>query len=154
GPWSYDTTIALAREHGKWLIDWAPTDIHPRLRGTSRLGTVREESPRAPILDRNGRPLVMARQVVRVGIDRAKVTDVDATASQLAAVLKIDGGKLAAAARSAGPKQFVEALTLRTVDYQPLADRINAIRGVQTVDGTAELAPTRSFARALLGGVG
>ena len=154
GRWSYATTVALAREDKKWRVSWTPADIHPRLRGASRLGTVRDDSPRAPILDRNGRPLVMARQVVRVGIDRAKVTDIDATASQLATVLKIDGDKLAADAKRAGPKQFVEALTLRNADYQPLADRIDAIQGVQTVDGTAQLAPTRSFGRALLGGVG
>jgi cell division protein FtsI/penicillin-binding protein 2 len=154
GPWSYAATIALARSDDKWRIAWSPADVHPRLRGASRLGTVRDQSPRAPILDRDGRPLVMARQVVRVGIDRAKVRDVDATASQLASVLKIDGDKLAAAARRAGPKQFVEALTLRNADYQPLADRIKAIQGVQTVDGVAQLGPTRSFARALLGAVG
>jgi cell division protein FtsI/penicillin-binding protein 2 len=154
GPWSYDATIALARSDGKWRIAWSPVDVHPQLRGASRLGTVRDEASRAPILDRDGRPLVMARQVVRVGIDRAKVDDVDATATQLAEVLKIDGDKLAAAARRAGPKQFVEALTLRNVDYQPLADRIKAIQGVQTVDGVAQLAPSRSFARALLGAVG
>ncbi len=153
GPWSYDATIALAREDGKWRVDWTPADVHPRLRGTSRLGTVRDASPRAPIVDRDGRPLVMARQVVRVGIDRAKVSNVDASATQLAEVLKIDGDKLSAAARRAGPKQFVEALTMRAGDYQPLADRLKAIQGVQTVDGTAQLAPTRSFARALLGTV-
>jgi cell division protein FtsI/penicillin-binding protein 2 len=153
GPWSYDATIALARDDDKWRIAWSPADIHPSLRGAGRLGTVRQSPDRAPILDRDGRPLVMARQVVRVGIDRAKASDVDATATQLAEVLKIDGDKLAAAARRAGPKQFVEALTLRTADYQPLADRLQAIQGVQTVDGTAQLAPTRSFARALLGAV-
>ncbi|MEN3281733.1 MAG: hypothetical protein V7607_2873 [Solirubrobacteraceae bacterium] len=153
GPWSYGATIALARDKGKWRVAWTPADIHPRLRGASRLGTVRQAPDRAPILDRDGRPLVMARQVVRVGIDRAKVTDVDATATQLAQVLKIDGGKLAAAARRAGPKQFVEALTLRNGDYQPLAERLKAIQGVQTVDGVDQLAPTRSFARALLGAV-
>jgi Penicillin-binding Protein dimerisation domain/NTF2-like N-terminal transpeptidase domain len=154
GPWSYDATIALARSDGKWRIAWSPADVHPRLRGARRLGTVREAPERAPILDRDGRPLVMARQVVRVGIDRAKVRDVDTTARQLASVLKIDGDKLAAAARRAGPKQFVEALTLRNADYQPLSDRLKAIQGVQTVDGVAQLAPTRSFARALLGAVG
>jgi cell division protein FtsI/penicillin-binding protein 2 len=153
GAWGYDATIALARDDDEWRIAWSPADIHPRLRGASRLGTVRQAPDRAPILDRDGRPLVMARQVVRVGIDRAKVTDVDATATQLAEVLKIDRDKLAAAARRAGPKQFVEALTLRTADYQPLAERLHAIQGVQTVDGTAQLAPTRSFARALLGAV-
>jgi cell division protein FtsI/penicillin-binding protein 2 len=153
GGFSYGATIALARDDGKWRVDWSPADVHPRLRGRSRLGTVRQAPPRAPILDRDGRPLVMARQVVRVGIDRAKVRDVDATAAELADVLKIDGGKLARAARSAGPKQFVEALTLRNGDYQPLAERLKAIQGVQAIDGTAQLAPTRSFARALLGAV-
>jgi cell division protein FtsI/penicillin-binding protein 2 len=154
GQWSYRTTVALAHDNGKWRVSWTPADIHPRLRGATRLGTVREASPRAPILDRDGRPLMMARQVVRVGIDRAKVRDVDATAQQLGTVLKIDGDKLAEAARRAGPKQFVEAITLRTADYQPLAERLKAIQGVQTVDGTAQLAPSRSFARALLGAVG
>jgi len=153
GPWSYGATIGLAREDKKWRVAWSPTDIHPRLRGASRLGTVRQAPDRAPILDRDGRPLVMARQVVRVGIDRAKVSDVDATATQLAEVLKIDAGKLASAARRAGPKQFVEAVTLRNGDYQPLAERLKAIQGVQTVDGSAQLAPTRSFGRALLGAV-
>jgi hypothetical protein len=153
GGFSYGATIALARDDGKWRVDWSPADVHPRLRGRSRLGTVRQAPPRAPILDRDGRPLVMARQVVRVGIDRAKVRDVDATAAELADVLKIDGGKLARAARRAGPKQFVEALTLRNGDYQPLAERLKAIQGVQAIDGTAQLAPTRSFARALLGAV-
>ena len=153
GAWSYGATIALAREDNKWRVAWSPADIHPRLRGASRLGTVRQAPDRAPIVDRDGRPLVMARQVVRVGIDRAKVRDVDATATQLAEVLKIDAGELASAASRAGPKQFVEAVTLRNADYQPLAERLKAIQGVQTVDGTAQLAPTRSFARALLGAV-
>jgi cell division protein FtsI/penicillin-binding protein 2 len=154
GPWSYGATIPLAREDRKWRIAWSPADVHPRLRGASRLGTVRELPDRAPILDRDARPLVMARQVVRVGIDRAKVRDIDATATQLADLLDIDGRKLAATARRAGPKQFVEALTLRSGDYRPLAERVNAIQGVQTVDGVAQLAPTRAFARALLGAVG
>jgi cell division protein FtsI/penicillin-binding protein 2 len=154
GRWSYKTTVALARKDGKWRVSWTPENIHPRLRGANRLGTVRDAPARAPILDRDGRPLVMARQVVRVGIDRAKVRDIGATASQLGEALKIDGDKLAAAARRAGPKQFVEAITLRTGEYQLLADRLKAIQGVQTVDGVAQLAPTRSFARALLGAVG
>jgi cell division protein FtsI/penicillin-binding protein 2 len=154
GRWSYRTTVALERQDSRWRVSWTPADIHPRLRGANRLGTVRDTPPRAPILDRDGRPLVMARAVVRVGIDRAKVRDIEATAAQLGELLKIDGDKLAAAARRAGPKQFVEAISLRTADYQPLADRLKAIQGVQTVDGIAQLAPTRSFARALLGAVG
>jgi cell division protein FtsI/penicillin-binding protein 2 len=53
--------------------------------------------------------------------------------------------------RGAGPKQFVEAVTLRERDYEPKRAALDAIPGVQTLDDTAPLAPTHGFARALLG---
>jgi len=153
GPWSYRTTIALRRRDGHWQIAWRPTAIHPRLTTATRLGTVRQAPERAPILARDGAPLVSARAVVRVGLDRATVRDIDASAAALASVLDVDGDALARAARRAGPKQFVEALTLRAADYAPLEDRLKAIQGVQIVPSTAQLAPSRAFARALLGAV-
>jgi cell division protein FtsI/penicillin-binding protein 2 len=152
-PWAYRTRIALQRRDGHWKVVWRPTVVHPRLTVARRLGTVRDPQARAPILDRDRRTLVSPRAVVRVGIDRATVSDVDATATALAEVIDIDGAALARAGRRAGPKQFVEALTLRASDYAPLAARVEAIQGVQVVQGTAQLAPSRSFARALLGAV-
>jgi cell division protein FtsI/penicillin-binding protein 2 len=154
GPFAYRVAIALDRRSDRWHVVWQPSAIHPRLRGTSRLGTVREVAQRAPILARDGRPLVTSRSVVRVGIDRATVSDIDATAGALADLLHVDGAALARAAHRAGPRQFVEALTLRAADYPPLAERLRAIQGVESVPGTAQLAPSRSFARALLGTVG
>ena len=154
GAWTYRTRVALQRRDGHWKVLWRPTVVHPRLTATRRLGTVRDPAVRAPILDRQRRTLVSSRAVMRVGIDRATVSDIDATATALAGVLDVDGAALARAARRAGPKQFVEAVTLRASDYAPLAQRVQAIQGVQVVQGTAQLAPSRSFARALLGGVG
>ena len=154
GAWTYRTRVALQRRDGHWKVLWRPTVVHPRLTAAQRLGTVRDPAVRAPILDRQRRPLVSSRAVMRVGIDRATVSDIDATATALAGVLDVDGAALARAARRAGPKQFVEAVTLRASDYAPLAQRLQAIQGVQVVQGTAQLAPSRSFARALLGGVG
>ena len=154
GAWTYHTRVALQRRDGHWKVLWRPTVVHPRLTATQRLGTVRDPAARAPILDRRRRPLVSPRAVMRVGIDRATVSDIDATATALAGVLDVDGAALARAAHRAGPKQFVEAVTLRATDYAPLAERVQAIQGVQVVQGTAQLAPSRSFARALLGGVG
>jgi cell division protein FtsI/penicillin-binding protein 2 len=109
---------------------------------------------RAPILDRDGHPLVRQRAVVRVGLRRDKVTDVQASAEALARVLDVDAGALARAVRGAGPKQFVEAQTLRTADYAAKRAALASVPGLLTVKGTAPLAPTRAFARALLGGVG
>jgi cell division protein FtsI/penicillin-binding protein 2 len=155
GAWSYRTRVALERHGEHWKIVWAPTVVHPRLSAGRRLGTVRESDARAPILDRRGRPLVTARQVVRIGLDRATVKDVDASAAALAGVLHVDANALASAARRAGPKQFVEAVTLRASDYpSTLAQQVEAIQGAQAVPGTQQLAPSKSFARALLGTVG
>jgi cell division protein FtsI/penicillin-binding protein 2 len=152
GAWSYTTKVGLFRSDKHWQVAWRPTAIHPRLTATSlRLGTVRDDAQRAPILARNGAPLISARDVVRVGINRATVSDIDATATALASLLHVNGADLARAARRAGPKQFVEALTLRTAQFDPLADQLSAIQGVQTVRTTAQLAPSRTFARALLG---
>ena len=66
-----------------------------------------------------------------------------------------DGGDaLVKAVRGAGPKQFVEAQTLRKDDYAAKEAELDGIEGLLAVDATAPLAPTRAFARALLGGVG
>ena len=154
GAWRYRTRVALQRRDGHWKVVWQPAVVHPRLKATQHLGTVRDPERRAPILDRARRALVSARAVVRVGIDRATVTDIEATATALAGVIDVNGPALVRAAHRAGPKQFVEALTLRASDYAPLAQRVQAIQGVQVVQGTAQLAPSRSFARALLGAVG
>jgi cell division protein FtsI/penicillin-binding protein 2 len=154
GAWAYRTRIALERSDGHWKVVWAPTVVHPRLTSGRRLGTVRDPDARAPILDRQGRPLVSARRVVRIGLDRATVKDVDASAAALAAVLHVDGAALAAAAKRAGPKQFVEAVTLRAGAYPPaLAQQVESIQGTQVVQGTQQLAPSKAFAGALLGTV-
>jgi cell division protein FtsI/penicillin-binding protein 2 len=154
GPWSYQTKVALYRQGSHWHIAWRPTAIHPRLTAAGlRLGTVRDDPSRAPILARDGAPLISGRSVVRVGIDRATVRDIDATAADLAALLHVNAADLARAARRAGPKQFVGARTLRAAEYAPLSERLSEIQGVQTVKGTAQLAPSRSFGRALLGTV-
>lgn len=154
GAWTYRTRIALERRDGHWKVVWAPTVVHPRLSAGRRLGTVRAPDARAPILDRQGLPLVTARQVVRIGLNRATVKDVDASAAALAGVLHVDGAALASAAKRAGPKQFVEAVTLRASAYPPtLAQQVEAIQGTQVVQSTQQLAPTKTFARALLGTV-
>jgi cell division protein FtsI/penicillin-binding protein 2 len=155
GPWTYRTRVGLQRTGDDWKVVWTPTVVHPRLTGGRRLGTVRDPDTRAPIIDRQGRPLVTARRVVRIGIDKAAVTDVKGSAVALAALVDVDADRLASAAGRAGPKQFVEAVTLRAADYPPaLAQQVEAIQGVQVVQGTEQLAPTKSFARALLGTVG
>ncbi|MEA2382706.1 MAG: hypothetical protein QOH72_2677 [Solirubrobacteraceae bacterium] len=155
GGFAYDTSARLRRDDKQgWQVVWDPKLVHPILDSGTRLGTTVTRSPRGRILDRAGRAIVTDRAVVHVGVARDKVTDVAATAQAVAKVVGIDPGAYANAIRRAGPRQFVEAVTLRETDFESKQSALQAIDGVQTLDDTAPLAPTRGFARALIGTVG
>src|SRR3954452_21114332 len=154
GTYGYRAPVTVVKADGRWLVHYDPRTIHPSLTAKTRLGTDSSDAGRADILDRDGNPLVQERDVVRVGLQRDKVTDIGESVDALAGVLDIDSKALAKAVRGAGPKQFVEAQTLRKADYDDLKDQLADVTGLLTVDGTAPLAPTRPFGRAVLGGVG
>jgi cell division protein FtsI/penicillin-binding protein 2 len=155
GRFAYTTRATLRRDDEQgWKVVWSPKLVHPALAGTTRLGTSVERPPRARILDRDGGALVTARDVVRVGVARDRVKDVDATARAVAKIVDVDAEDYARAIRRAGPRQFVEAVTLRASDFASKRTALEKIEGVQSVEGTAPLAPTRGFGRALLGTVG
>jgi cell division protein FtsI/penicillin-binding protein 2 len=155
GRLAYATNARLRHDDKKgWQVVWDPTIVHRVLDSGTRLGTTVDRPPRGRILDRAGQAIVTDRAVVHVGVARNKVKDIDATAQALAKVVDIDAGAYARAIRRAGPQQFVEAVTLREADFESKQSALQAIDGVQTLDDTAPLAPTRGFARALIGTVG
>src|SRR5262249_30496734 len=73
--------------------------------------------------------------------------------SALAQLVDIDRRAYQKAIERAGPKQFVEAITLRAQDAAKIESQLDAIPGALAVEDRAPLAPTRGFARALLGAV-
>ena len=154
GTFAYDTTLRLRKANDKWTIRWQPQIVYPKLDGDTRLGTQVDTPVRAPILDRRGRPLIGNRPVIDVAVEVDKATD--GTAAALASVLgdDVEPRKLAAAIRKAPPGRFLPVITLREADFAPVADALGAIPGVSLNTTTRPLAPTRDFARAVLGTVG
>jgi cell division protein FtsI/penicillin-binding protein 2 len=154
GAFAYDTSAALRRDgEAGWQVVWDPKLVHPVLDSGTRLGTTVDRPDRGRILDRAGQPIVTPRAVVHVGVAHNKVSDPAATAAAMAKVVDVDPDTYARAIRRAGPQQFVEAVTLREADFEDKQTALQAVPGLQTVDDTAQLAPTRGFARALLGTV-
>jgi cell division protein FtsI/penicillin-binding protein 2 len=153
GPWAYDTRVPLRKVDDEWKVRWTVTLVHPELRDNERLGTTRELPERARILDRAGRTIVAQRPVKRVGAVVSEVDDPRATATGLARVLDVDARPILRQLLGGGPQQFVEAIVLRGEDYAALEAELSSVPDVTTLDGTAPLAPTREFARALLGTV-
>ena len=153
GEWHYESAADLVKVGERWLVHWAPAVVHPALTTTTRLGRERELPPRAPILDRAGAPLMTERPVVTIGIWPAKLTDPDAAYRVIGGALDVDVDRLRDRVGKAKPDAFVEVITLREAAYRAVRAQLRDVPGLVFDEGVRTLAPTREFARALLGTV-
>jgi cell division protein FtsI/penicillin-binding protein 2 len=154
GAWRYTTRVEARRSGERWMVRWRPGLPHPALDRETRLGTAVRGARRAPILDREGRTLMGERPVVDIAVEVDEVRDARDTAARLAALVDVAAGPLARRIRDARPGRFIPVITLRRADYERVADAVEAVPGASTLATTATLAPTRAFARPVLGGVG
>jgi cell division protein FtsI/penicillin-binding protein 2 len=154
--WTYRTTARLRLDGEVWKVRWSPALLHPDLTRARRLVLRRDSPQRAEILGAGGSVLVTNRPVRRIGIDKTKVDAASAagSATRLARLVDVDADGFAGRVAAAGPKAFIEAITLREKDAGPILDRIAAINGAVALASEAPLAPTRDFARPVLGTVG
>jgi cell division protein FtsI/penicillin-binding protein 2 len=156
-PWRYESDARLVRESGQWKASWQPSIVQPQLDGTNRLSQRRLYSQRGELLGENGEPIVTERAVFRIGIDKSKVSGDQAkrSAVRLAKVIKIKPKPYAAKVAAAGNSAFVVAIVFRMdASDLPLGSDIRAIPGALSIRTTQMLAPTREFARPIIGTVG
>ena len=156
-PWTYDTTVELAREDGGWRPTWSPTLVQPALDGTKRLSQHRLYPDRGELLGEDGDPIVEKRSVVRIGIDKAHLAAdrQQASATRLARLVDVDPKAYARLVARSGAEAFVPAIVFRATDPdRPSNRQVFAIPGALPVQDDVMLAPTRDFAAALVGRVG
>ncbi len=154
--WRYETSVRLNGEGDDWRVVWEPAVIHPDLADGDELVVRRQPAERGDILDRAGNPIMTARDVVDVGIWPAQATDLDGDLAEVDAALRsvgveIDMAELRDRIEAADPNHFVPVVTLRAGDYARIEDRIKPLAGTTFRDRRRHLAPTRTFARAVLG---
>ncbi len=155
GPFEYtNDRLRLNLDDDEWLIEWSERVVHPQLESDERLGTVEIPPPRAPIVDHEGRELVSVQPVVEVGVVPENLDDVDAAVASIAELTDADAETFAAAIEAAEPESFVPAITLRQEEFDAIEQELSAIPGTEFGQRELPLAPTRDFARALLGTVG
>lgn len=155
--WEHPGTLRLVRDDGAdapWRVRADPALLD--LRRGERLDLRRELPPRAPILGAGDTEIVVDRPVLRFGVDKTRVPrsgQADA-ARRLATAVDVDAGSLVERVRAAGDRAFVEAIVLRREDAAAARRAIADIDGAVAIEDTLPLAPTREFARPVLGIVG
>ncbi|MDR1427415.1 MAG: hypothetical protein LBJ08_06625 [Bifidobacteriaceae bacterium] len=153
-----DTWVRLVRgasaDGGQWRAVWSTALlIGQAVSDESNLVELREPAARGRILSEDGTALVEDRAVARVGVNKPSVPEgqvASDVARRLAELLEVDPDAYAARVEAAGPEAFVPALTLRT-DQVEAYDLSVFGEAVLAQDARMPLAPTREFARALLG---
>jgi cell division protein FtsI/penicillin-binding protein 2 len=159
-PWSYESTVRLTKRNTDgWRVIWEPSVLHSELTAGDRLELRHRTADRADVLGGDGKPIVTERPVVTVGVSPNQITDKAALYKELGKIFKsidvdIDLKNIAERVDNATDDgAFIDVVTLRRPDYDKIRDRVRALDGPVFQEGQRELAPTRSFARALLGSV-
>lgn len=154
--WSSIGTLPLTAdpETGVWTAAWSPGLVHPELGEADVLSATRTTAPRAEVLGRDGAPIVSDQPVVRVGVQPSRVEDLGLLTATLADLLEVDAADLTERISAAASEAFVDVITLRRPDYDALRAQLQPLPGTVFAESTRPLAPTRDFARALLGTVG
>ncbi|MEV0716385.1 penicillin-binding transpeptidase domain-containing protein [Asanoa sp. NPDC050611] len=159
--WTYDSAVRLSQgKDDVWSVIWEPAIINAKLKSGDQLGLRRQRPDRAGIVDGSGKPIVAPRDVVVVGVEPAGVDDPAGITAALDSAfgsvrpalpsgLVKDLPKRIASAQD--PTQFLEVVTLRRDAYQQIRSKIQPLEGTRFREEKRDLAPTRNFARALLG---
>lgn len=153
--WEHQASARLARvQDGSWQVLLGPELVG--LRKGEVLDLDSETAARAPILGADGVEIVKDRPVLRFGVDKAQAPagQQEAVARELAAIVDVDAGSLVERVKAAGDEAFVEAIVLREEDATQALRQAADVDGIGVLEDTLPLAPTREFARPILGSVG
>lgn len=156
-PWRYDGRLSLVKQDKAWKVHWEPADLHPQLAAGQKLAVQRSLPDRAALLAANGAPLFALTDVVTIGVEPRRVKNLPTLANTLASVLGVLGVRAAdivADVQKAKPNEFVNVITLRTLDYQKVRARVHDLDGTVFRSERRLLGPSSRFAQPLLGTVG
>jgi cell division protein FtsI/penicillin-binding protein 2 len=156
-PWSYNSTVRMTKRGSDgWRVIWEPAILNGELTTGDKLRLRRITAVRGGILDAQGRPIVAPRPVVVVGVSPRLIQDLPQLTKDLTTAFRkigvtVDLSGLKARVEQADPGAFLDLITLREPDYRKIKDEIQPLHGTVFRDEQRDLAPTRPFARALLG---
>ncbi len=155
--WRYQGSFDLVRADTEagWSVRWSPAVLHPEL-GAQQTIALREERPvPAPVVGRDGAPLLTGQTVVPIVVEPGQAP---AVAEPLAAALnqfdeRITEQSIRKGAADAPQGQAYTVAVLREADYKSVRGQIYELPGVTFPSQRRLLPPDSGFAPQLLQGV-
>ncbi|MGQ0520773.1 MAG: penicillin-binding transpeptidase domain-containing protein [Actinomycetota bacterium] len=156
GEWKVQSQLRFTREEERWLVDWAPSALHPDAEKGDRFERERVRGARAPILGAGGEPLVGLGKVVGVGVQPSRITDRAAVAAALHSQIGFAPERLDRAlnARGVKPDHFVPIIELREDRFRQVEGVLRPVPGIIFKRTEARIPPAEGFAAHTLGRTG
>jgi hypothetical protein len=157
--WDYKSNVRMTKQSGDgWQVIWEPAVLQPELEPGEKFRLRRVPAQRGTIVDATGKALVGPQKVVVVGVSPEKIKDLPSLTRSLAAAFQeidvdVDMKDLKDRVAKADPGAFIDLVSLRRADYDKIRSSVRPLPGTVFREETRQLAPTRVFARALLGSV-
>lgn len=153
--WTYQGELEMRKDNdSSWKVHWAPSVVHPRLGAQQTIGLRDIEPSIAPVLDRDGTPLVASTKVISVILDPAKAGDVAAVAGTIAgAVNQFDQTVTQQSILDGIAKAHNQPYTvilLRDPDYQTVKATIYQLPGVRFLATTRLLPVNKNLGEQVL----
>ncbi|WP_051183955.1 penicillin-binding transpeptidase domain-containing protein [Amycolatopsis balhimycina] len=156
--WSYRADVQLrAAEHG-WQVHWQPTVVHPQLTVGQTIGLLPQLPETAPVLDRDGVPLMRPQTVIGVVVDPQKTGNPSAVAGSLAKALhrfepSVTGRSVLDGMNKTKPGDAYPVITLRAGEYHQVKPVIYDLPGVRFASQERLLPVTRGSGRQVLAAI-
>jgi cell division protein FtsI/penicillin-binding protein 2 len=150
--WSYVGQFGLTSSGGRWVVNWTPAVINPRLGAGDRLAVVTTFAPRAGIEDMDGRPLLAKSADYRIGVYPGRLKDAAATAAGFGQLAGLSDQQVLGQIQAAPPSTFLSLLTLDPADFGSLWPKLAKVPGLSYQRQTGRLFD--SLAQEVVGEVG
>ncbi|AUI60733.1 penicillin-binding transpeptidase domain-containing protein [Amycolatopsis sp. BJA-103] len=153
--WTYKADAQVHSTQDGWKVRWLPTVLHPQLAAQQSITLKSEPPDLAPVLDRDGMPLLRPQTVVGVVLDPAKAGDLTAVSDKLGAVLgrfdaSVTGQSIRDGVKALKPGSGYPVISLRANDYQQVKPEIYDLPGVRFGQQDRLLPDDKNFGKQVL----
>ncbi|MFI5564294.1 penicillin-binding transpeptidase domain-containing protein [Amycolatopsis japonica] len=153
--WTYKADAQLHSTQDGWKVRWLPTVLHPQLAAQQSIALKADPPALAPVLDRDGTPLLRPQTVVSVVLDPAKAGDLVAVTDKLGAALNrfepsVTGQSIRDGVKTLKPGSGYPVVSLRANSYQEVKPEIYDLPGVRFSQQERLLPDDKNFGKQVL----